>query len=275
MVEKEIEKEKVIASEEVKENIVEPVVEIKEESKTEQVEEGGLEVVAGKNTWIAKTELGRKVLAGEITDIDTILDSGKLILESNIVDYLLPGLETDLLLVGQAKGKFGGGQRRAFKQTQKKTSEGNKLHFAAMAIVGNRNGYVGIGYGKAKETVPAREKAIRNAKLNIFKIRRGAGTWESDSKDPTSIPFKVTGKNGAAQITLIPAPKGTGLVIEKECSKILRLAGIQDIRSMVKQPKTKINIIKACVEALKKLSQVKIRQIDKENLSIVSGSNLS
>ena len=56
----------------------------------------------------------------------------------------------------------------------RKTAEGNKPHFAALAVVGNKNGYVGIGYGKARETVPAREKAVRNAKLNVIKIRREA-----------------------------------------------------------------------------------------------------
>jgi len=273
---KEIEKEKVASTpvpEAAVESVAEPVVEVKEEPKEESTELGGLEVGPARGkTWTPRTELGRKVLSGEVADIDAILDSGKSIMEAEIVDYLLPGLETDLLLIGQAKGKFGGGQRRAFRQNQKKTSEGNKIHFAALAVVGNKNGYVGVGYGKAKETVPAREKALRNARLGIFKIRRGAGSWESDSKDPTSIPFKVTGKNGAAQLTLFPAPKGTGLIVEKECSKILKLAGIQDVRSMVKQPKTKLNILMACVKALRKLSTMKVREADKETLSIVSGS---
>ena len=82
---------------------------------------------------------------------------------TEIVDILLPNLETDLLLIGQSKGKFGGGQRRVFRQTQKKTREGNKPKFSTIAIAGNKDGYVGIGYGKSKETVPAREKAFRSA----------------------------------------------------------------------------------------------------------------
>ena len=102
--------------------------------------------------------------------VDEILDSGRTILEPEIVDTLLE-LETEMLLIGQAKGKFGGGARRVFKQTQKKTKEGNKPSFASNAVVGNQNGLVGVGYGKSKETVPAREKAIRNAKKNIFKMQ--------------------------------------------------------------------------------------------------------
>ena len=73
-------------------------------------------------------------------------------------------IETELLLVGQSKGKFGGGQRRVFKQTQKKTREGNKPSFSTFAVVGNHNGYVGLGSGKSKETVPARDKSKRKAK---------------------------------------------------------------------------------------------------------------
>ena len=63
------------------------------------------------------------------------------------------------MLIGQARGKFGGGQRRIFKQTQKKTREGNKPHFTTTAVTGNKDGYIGMGAGKAKETVPARELA--------------------------------------------------------------------------------------------------------------------
>jgi hypothetical protein len=73
------------------------------------------------DSWQPKTTMGKKVKSGEIKDIDQILDNGEKILESEIVDILLPNLESELLLIGQSKGKFGGGQRRVFKQTQKKT----------------------------------------------------------------------------------------------------------------------------------------------------------
>ncbi len=116
--------------------------------------------------WKPTTELGRLVKDGTITDIDEVFDKGYAILEPQIVDNLLPDLEEDLLLIGQAKGKFGGGQRRIFRQTQKKTREGNKIHFMTCAVVGNKNGYVGVATGKSKETVPARDKAKRRARLN-------------------------------------------------------------------------------------------------------------
>lgn len=222
--------------------------------------------------WIPKTELGRKVKSGEITDIETIFDKGYNILESEIVDTLLPDLQEDLLLIGQAKGKFGGGQRRIFRQTQKKTREGNKIQFATCAVVGNKNGYVGVGIGKSKETVPARDKSKRKARLNLIRIRRGSGSWESDSKEPSSIPFAVEGKCGSVIVKLKPAPKGKGLCIERECAKILELAGIKDIWSKTEgQTKTKLNQIAALMDALKKLSEVKVRPEDIEKLSIVEG----
>ena len=224
------------------------------------------------NAWKPKTEIGRKVKAGEITSISEILDKGLKILEPEIVDALLPDLQTDLLLIGQSKGKFGGGQRRVFRQTQKKTKEGNKPNFATYAIVGNENGYVGIGYGKGKETVPAREKAIRQAKLNIIKIRRGCGSWECGCKSPHSIPYKIESKVGSSIIKILPAPKGKGLCIEKECAKILKLAGIKDVWSKsLGQTKTKINFLKACIKALKQLSETKIKSEDIENLGIADG----
>jgi len=138
----------------------------------EAVEKGQTKTEFDASAWKPKTDLGKKVKNGEITTIDEILNAGIRIMEPEIVDFLLKNLESDLLMIGQAKGKFGGGQRRVFRQTQKKTKEGNKPKFSTFAIIGNKDGYIGLGYGKAKETVPAREKALREAKLNIIKIKR-------------------------------------------------------------------------------------------------------
>lgn len=223
--------------------------------------------------WIPKTELGKKVASGEIKDIDFILDNGYLIMEKEIVETLIPDLEKDLLLVGQAKGKFGGGKRRVFRQTQKKTREGNKPRFATLAVVGNKNGVIGLGYGKSKETVPAREKAIRNAKLNVFKIRRGCGSWECGCGEPHSLAFAIEGKCGSARVKLIPAPKGTGLKVDKEIAKILALAGVQDVWSLtIGQSRTKINLIKAAELALKSSMTTKLQPEHYERLSVVEGS---
>jgi len=207
--------------------------------------------------WNPRTKLGKIVKEGKIKNIDELLTDDTKILEPEIVDSLL-SLESDLLLIGQAKGKFGGGKRRAWRQTQKKTQEGNVVSFSAMAVVGDRKGHVGIGYGKAKETLPAREKAIRLAKLNIIKVNRGFETPEKDS-EPHTVPLKVEGKCGSIRIKFLPAPRGTGLVAADECKKILRLAGIEDVYSVTRgKTRTTFNLAKACINALEKTNGVRI-----------------
>ncbi len=224
------------------------------------------------DSWQPRTDLGRKVKSGEIKDIDDILDAGKTILEVEITDALVPNIEHDLLAVGQAKGKFGGGKRRVFKQTQKKTKEGNKPHFSTLCIVGNKDGYIGLGYGKSKETVPAREKAFRNAKLHVFKIRRGCGSWECMCGEPHSIPYTVEGRCGSTRIKLIPAPKGVGLCVEKECAKVLQLAGVKDVWSRTYgQTRTTMNLMKACEDAMRQLIKTKIQPQHIKALSIQEG----
>ena len=226
--------------------------------------------------WKPKTELGRKVKNKEITDIGDILDKGQKILEPEVVDVLLPDLSVELLEVGKRKGKFGGGKGSIWKQTQKKTSEGNRIKFSAFAVVGNKNGYVGVGFGSSKETVPAREKAIRTAKLNIIKIRRACGSWDCDCKTPHSVPFKVTGKSGSVKVTLMAAPRGTGLKAERKIRTLLSLAGINDIYTNTEgQTSTKLNFFMACFKALKRLSNVKMNENFIKEAGVVEGTTTS
>lgn len=223
--------------------------------------------------WKPRTSLGRQVKNGEIKHIDEILDTGLRILEPEIVDMLLPGLSSELLMIGQAKGKFGGGQRRTFRQTQKKTAEGNKPSFATLIVIGNGNGYVGLGYGKSRETVPARQKALRHAKLNIMKMPRGCGSWQCFCREAHSIPFEASGRCGSAAIKLLPAPKGVGLRTASECSKLLAAAGIKDVWSQaIGQTRTTINLVFACFSALNKLSSTKIKEKHVEDLGIITGA---
>ena len=203
-------------------------------------------------SWVPKTKLGKEVKTKKIKDIDEILDSKRKILETEIVDSLL-NLKSDLLSIGQSKGKFGGGKRRAWRQTQRKTKEGNVPTFSTMAVVGDEKGHVGIGDGSATETLPARSKAVRKAKLNIIKVTRGDGGFDSMGGGKASIPFKVEGKAGSVRITLFPAAPGTGLVTGEEVKKILRLAGIQDIYSRTEgRKRTTFNLAKATMNALEK-----------------------
>jgi small subunit ribosomal protein S5 len=207
-------------------------------------------------SWVPKTKVGLDVKSGKEKDIDHVLKNRRKILEPEIVDYLIR-TEADLLSIGQAKGKFGGGKRRAWRQTQKKTKEGNVLTFSAMAVVGDKDGHIGIGYGRAKETLPAREKAIRKAKLNITRIERGCGNFDCSCSEKHSIPAIVEGKAGSVRIKLIPAPQGTGLVVGDECKKILRLAGIKDVYSVTTGGvRTTFNLAKACIDALNKTGEI-------------------
>ena len=132
-------------------------------------------------SWVPKTKLGKEVKDKKIKNIDEILDSGRKILEEQIVDSLL-GVKSDLISIGQSKGKFGGGKRRAWRQTQRKTQEGNIPTFSTLAVVGDENGHIGIGVGKAKETLPARDKAIRQAK-------RVMAPADSAQNPPTGLSF--------------------------------------------------------------------------------------
>lgn len=222
------------------------------------------------DSWKPKTGLGKKVKNKEITNIDEILDGGYRILEAEIVDSLLPDLEVEIANIGQSKGKFGGGKRTLWRQTQKKTKEGNKPKFSAILIVGNKDGYVGMGRGKAKETMPAKEKALREAKLNIIKIKRGCGSWTCNCREPHSIPFIVEGKCGNSRMKIIPAPKGTSLCTEKESKKILQLAGVKDVYAN-SEGHSMINTLYACFDALKKLTKTKHSTDFGEKSGLVEG----
>ncbi len=240
MVESEIEKEII---EEIKEEVNERKI---GEEKTKE------EVIA---KWEPKTKLGKEVKIGKIKNIDEILDKGLKILEPEIVDSLID-VKSELVSIGQSKGKFGGGKRRAWRQTQRKTEEGNIPTFSAMAIIGDEDGHVGVGYGRAKETLPARDKAIRQAKLNMIKITRACSAFNCSCNEKHSLPFKVNGKSGSIRVTLIPAPQGTGLVVANELKKVLRLVGIKDVYSRTSGKKrTTFNLVKACINALNKTNK--------------------
>jgi len=210
--------------------------------------------------WEPKTQLGLDVKSGKIKDIDEILDKKTKILEAEIISGLLKNLKSDLISIGQSKGKFGGGKRRAWRQTQRKTKAKNIPTFSTMAVVGDENGHVGVGTGRAMETLPARDKAIRKAKLNIIKVPRTCAGFDCACSELHTVPFKVTGKSGSVEVTLIPASQGTGLVVGNELKKVLQLAGIRDVYSRTSgRKRTTFNLIKACMEALKKTRETKTK----------------
>src|SRR3989344_261559 len=162
----------------------ESIKELAKEERIERIEEKNREEKL--KSWVPKTKIGLLVKEKKIKDIDEVIEKYK-ILEPEIVDSLLK-LKSDLLNIGQSKGKFGGGKRRVWRQTQRKTAESNAPTFSCLAVVGDGAGHVGLGLGKAKETLPAREKAIRKAKLNIIKINRGCGSFDCSCNQQHSLP---------------------------------------------------------------------------------------
>ena len=251
--EKEISEKMIDDIDKVEEEEVQEVKKTFAEMRAEKEKRDEEEKIA---SWVPKTQIGKDVKAGKEKNIDNILDNGKTILEPEIVDTLL-NIENDLILIGQAKGKFGGGKRRAWRQTQKKTKEGNVLTFSAMAVVGGKNGHVGVGYGRAKETLPAREKAVRQAKLNIIKVKRDCSHFDCSCDEKHTIPYTVEGKSGSVRVKLMPAPQGAGLVVGDEAKKILRLAGVKDVYGTTKgHVRTTFNLAKAVVDALKKTTKL-------------------
>jgi small subunit ribosomal protein S5 len=255
---KEIKKSDKRTAEEISQELLEQEIEkdivkdIVVDKRTEREKDRDREMAEDLASWVPKTKLGREVKSKKIKSIDEILDSNQKILEEQIVDSLL-NLKSDLLSIGQSKGKFGGGKRRAWKQTQRKTKQKNVPTFSTLAVVGDENGHVGIGMGRAKETLPARDKAIRKAKLEIMKIKRGCSSFDCACEESHSIPFRVEGKSGSVRIILTPAPQGTGLVVASELKKVLKLAGIKDVYSKTfGSQRTTTNLVGACIDALKK-----------------------
>ncbi|MFX0096563.1 MAG: 30S ribosomal protein S5 [Candidatus Hodarchaeota archaeon] len=192
--------------------------------------------------WVPKTKMGALVKDGRITTIDEIFKLNLPIREPEIVDLLLPNLEEEVIDVNLV---------------QRQTDAGRQTRFKATVIVGNSNGYVGIGEIKLRETGPAIRAAISHAKLNIIPVRRGCGSWQCGCGHSHTVPFRVSGKAGSVRVELLPAPKGTGLAAAGYVKTVLRLAGIGDVWSKTKgHTRTTVNFAKAALNALKQTYRI-------------------
>ena len=120
---------------------------------------------------------------------------------------------------------------------------GRRFSFAALVVVGDRNGNVGIGYGKAKEVPVAVEKGIADAKKSMKPIRLKG----------QSIPHKVVGKHGASSVVLVPASEGTGVIAGKKLRPLLELAGIHNVLTKAYGSTSAKNLLKAGLNALQQL----------------------
>ena len=193
--------------------------------------------------WVPRTRLGKLVAEGKIKTMDEAIASGLPIKEPEMIDVLLPNLQDEVLEISMV---------------QRMTDSGRRTKFRVTAVVGNRDGYVGIGVGKASQVAPAIQKAINNAKINIFKVQRGCGSWECGCGGNHSLPVKVTGSAGSVRVTLIPGPKGLGLVAGDVAKKVLELAGVSDVWTFTRgNTRTTINFARATFDALKRTMYVK------------------
>ena len=143
-----------------------------------------------------------------------------------------------------------------------KTVKGGRVaRFAALMIVGDENGHVGYGLGKAAEVSEATRKAIEDAKKNMIEVSLKGDT----------IPHDVLGEFGAGRVLLKPAAKGTGIIAGKTVRAVVELAGIKNIRSKSLRSNNPTNVVKATFEALKSLRTAeevaRTRGIDVEKLA--------
>jgi small subunit ribosomal protein S5 len=217
-----------------------------------------LRPVERETDWIPKTRLGNEVLAGKYKSLDEILEKGELILEPEIIDALIPDFKQDVIYIGGSPGKGGGIRRTATKMTARMHKSGRRFKLSALAVVGNGDGIAGVGRAISTEHRTALEKALKNAKLSVIRVRRGCGSWECGCGGGHSVPFKVSGREGSVTVTLLPAPKGVGMVASEEVRKILRLAGIKDVWVKTSgKSKTRGNLAMAVFNALKNLNSGK------------------
>ncbi|MEM5793268.1 MAG: 30S ribosomal protein S5 [Candidatus Aenigmatarchaeota archaeon] len=209
-------------------------------------------------SWKPKTQLGRDVLSGKIKDIREILDRGIKIKEPEIVDYLVPNLKAELILIGGRPGKGGGIERTPVRVTAKMHRSGRRYRYSAFVVVGNGDGIVGYGKGIGKEGKIAIEKATRKAKLNLIYVPTYCGSWECGCGENHSIPYKTEGKSGSVRVILLPAPKGIGLAVSIENRKLLSLAGVSDLWiKTFGNSAARYNLVKATFNALKNLHRFK------------------
>jgi small subunit ribosomal protein S5 len=163
--------------------------------------------------WVPRTRLGKMIQEGKISSIEEVFQAGLQVRESQIVDALIPDLQEEVININLV---------------QKQTDAGEKSRFKAVVAVGNRDGYIGLGSGKASQVRNAIEKAATDARLKIVPVRRGCGSWECGCGRLHSVPFQIEGKTGGVRVVFVPGPRGLGLVASEVSKVILGLAGVKD-----------------------------------------------
>ena len=148
----------------------------------------------------------------------------------------------------------------ALNRVSKTVKGGRVARFAAIMVVGDGNGHVGVGLGKAAEVPEAIRKGIEDAKKNMITV----------ALKGTTIPHEVIGEFGAGKVLLKPAAQGTGIIAGGKVRMVLELAGIKYIRAKCLRSNNPTNVVKATIEGLRELRTAeevaKIRDISVEQL---------
>lgn len=148
----------------------------------------------------------------------------------------------------------------AINRVTKVVKGGRRLRFAAIVIVGDKNGHVGFGTGKAQEVPEAIRKAVEDAKKNLINV----------PKVGTTLPHEVIGRFGAGRVLLKPAVEGSGIAAGGAVRAVMELAGIDDVTSKTLGSKTAINVIRATIDGLTRMKTAEqiaeLRNISVESL---------
>ena len=208
--------------------------------------------------WTPRTKLGKMVLSGTVTTMGEAIRTGLPIREPEIVDVLLPETEDEVLDVNMV---------------QRMTDSGRRVNFVITCVVGNKDGFVGLGRARGREVGPSIRRAIDNAKTNMIEVKRGCGSWECGCQRAHSLPFRVMGRSGSVDVFLKPAPQGVGLAVGDVAKSILRLSGITDAWGFTKgHTKTTVNYALAAFDALRKSAGVKVPGELADRLKIRQGA---
>ena len=214
------------------------------EERTRRQDAQQREKVNMLNNWLPRTKTGKLVKDGKLTSYDQIIAQNLRVMEPEIVDVLIPDLQEKTIEVNK---------------TTRVTRSGRNFRFRVGVLVGDGHSLIGLGIAKDKEKWPAVRKAVKQAKLNLVSVRQGCGSWECICGLAHSIPFTVEGKSASVRVKLMPAPRGTGLVVGDNIKDVFKFVGIDDVWSRSSgATNTKLNFVRATIRALTKTTKMKI-----------------
>ncbi|AIV03475.1 30S ribosomal protein S5 [Candidatus Malacoplasma girerdii] len=160
-------------------------------------------------------------------------------------------------------------ERVKIKRISKTTKGGRHMRFSALVIVGDKNGRVGFGIGKADETPNAIKKAVKNARKALIKV---------NMNHKGTLYHEIIGRKGASRVLIKPAPEGTGIIAGGVIRDVIELAGFKDVYTKNLGSNTPINMVTAVIEGLKKqllpVNVKKARDLIKSKTETVANTNI-